>query len=364
MADPNNPEPQDENAAQQAQPDQGAQSQRTTFEEVYTLLHGAISQIANQQVIIQHLVEKKEPTARVRGQLPPTFDGKDRQALDTWMFQVDNYLTLAQIPQDSAKVALVVSLLEGGPLSWAQALTETEVAPGIVHPMAHYPTFKAAFKAAWGEQHGADHAIQRLLALKQTGKATDYAAEFRLLLARGKSRPDDTFLVTMFRNGLKDSLQRAIAGKEPHEPTFDTYANWVITVEERLANVRTTTPSSRTESGLPRPTQPTRSTTVPTESREPTSMEVDRAQRRYGTHCYVCGDPDHLANACAKRHRIAATAENIAAGISHERLVDALVDALKVVRNEGRAPTPKAESDSDYPTEKPVSPSAKPKDFA
>ena len=361
MADPNNPEPQNDDTTQPPVPDTGATARQPTFDDLLTLLHGTI---INQQVFLQHMYEKKEPTARIRGQLPPTFDGKDRQALDTWMFQVDNYLALAQIPQDDAKIALVVSLLKEGPLSWAQALTETGVAPDQVHPMTHYPTFKEAFKAAWGEQHGTDHAIQRLLALKQTGKATDYAAEFRLLLARGKSRPDDSFLVTMFRNGLKDSLQRAIAGKEPHKPTFDTYANWVITVEERLANTRPTTSSSRTESGIPRPTQPTRPTAAPTDSRDPVAMDVDRAQRRHGTHCYVCGSPDHLANACAKRHRVAATAESPLAGIPYERLVDAMVDALKVMRGEGRIPTPEPESDSESSTEKPTSPTTKQKDFA
>ena len=364
MADPNNPDQQDDNAAQHPVPEPDANTRQPTFEDVYTLLHGAITQIANQQAVIQHLVERKESNARIRGQLPPKFDGKDRQSLDTWMFQVDNYLALAQIPQDDAKIALVVSLLDGGPLSWAQALTETPVAPDLLHPMTHYPTFKAAFQAAWGVQHGADQAIQRLLALRQTGKATDYAAEFRLLLARGKSRPEDTFLVTMFRNGLKDSLQRAIAGKEPHEPTFDTYANWVITVEERLANTRSAPSPSRTESGIPRQTQSSRPTVAPVENRDPAAMDVDRVQRRQGTHCYVCGHPDHLANACAKRHRVAATVENPLAGIPHERLVDALVDALKVVRGEGRAPTPEPESDSEVPAEKPASPTTKQKDFA
>ena len=314
-----------------------------TWEEVAAQQAELLHALGVSQLTMAQAVNRPTPT-RFRGQIPPKYHGRERTLFGPWIFQVENYLALSGVHDEAAKVAFVISLLEDSPLSWAQALQETPAKEGTIHPMSTFDLFKQALKAAWGEQHSEANATQRLLELKQTGRVSDFAAEFRLLVAQGADRPADSFLIVMFRNALKDTMKRAIAGKEPEGVSFDSYVSWVITLEERLSAARSfptqptrPTPKAPTVNPASRPHQ----STAPV--RDPNAMDVDRAQRtlRKGAFCYVCGSPDHLAHACAKRHRVAATSETAWSGIPRHDLVDALVDALKVLRNSrSSSPTP------------------------
>jgi len=151
---------------------------------------------------------RAQPTHRDPKIAPPeTFDGKPAD-FTAFMAQCTLHITLCTntFRTDEQRVLFVTSYLRKEPLNWA-----LEVINDPEHPLRHdYAALKNALTKVYGNRAYKLQAEEKILRLSQTGSAVHYAQKFQTLAA--PLNFNDDAKCSMFYNGLKPEVQRAITG--------------------------------------------------------------------------------------------------------------------------------------------------------
>jgi ribosomal protein S14 len=152
--------------------------------------------------------------------------------------------------------------------------------------MTDFSLFAAHLKEIFGDPDVVGNVSNKLLALKQTGSATSYAAEFRRLA--GQLEWGNQALVGQFFRGLKNSVQDELVRTD-----YSREINALISQAIRVDNLQQSrlAQSAQVKSATPAASPGQRLT------------EQQKEFRRKNNRCMYCGDPGHFLRSCPARSK-------------------------------------------------------------
>ena len=250
---------------------------------------------------------------------PKHFTGK-RGELENFLSQVRLVTSLQprRFPTEQSKVLYTCSYLQDAAFTWIQPTLEklgTDDEPFI---LSNLQAFFNSLRSTFGDPDRVRTAERDLRALRQSGSAATYAAQFRSLASR--LHWGDEALLSQFRVGLSDDVLDALVAQDI-PPGLDSYILYAIDVDNRLYERRQEKQNRRTKpsTNLPVRAQFTHRNLLPppqTSSTHddggPAPMQVDssrhlkfiplsdkeKQRRRDQKLCLYCGQPNHVVNNC------------------------------------------------------------------
>ena len=143
---------------------------------------------------------------------PDTFNGAmGRGGIDveTWLFQVHNYLVASRKPE-AAWVPYASALLRGPAATWWRVRTHD----GELQLDYPWQVFSSAIKQTFKPINSVQHAKDRIATLRQKRSAAEYCNEFRLLTL-DIPHMNEEWKLDAFLRGLKPNVQRELERYPP-----------------------------------------------------------------------------------------------------------------------------------------------------
>ncbi|KAI2647669.1 Transposon Ty3-G Gag-Pol polyprotein [Labeo rohita] len=234
---------------------------------------------------ILHEVRSFQPVSPSPVARPLPFSG-DNTSCDGFLLQCSLYFEAqpGQFPTDRSKIALIITLLTGRALRWAEALW-TAKSPHL----GSLDLFLQHFRQVFGQPITPITVQEELLQLHQ-GKLPihEYILRFRTLSLT--SGWNDSALLAVFRRGLNINIRQQMAIYEDNVG-LDAFLKRAVTISQHLTDCET----------------PIESATSCTSTEEPMHTDTyhltaqERTRRLQGGLCLYCGAPSHLLLQCPVR---------------------------------------------------------------
>ncbi|RXN09771.1 Retrotransposon-derived PEG10 [Labeo rohita] len=189
-----------------------------------------------------------------------------------------------QFPTDRSKIALIITLLMGRALRWAEALW-TSKSPHL----GSLDLFLQHFRQVFGQPVTPITVQEELLQLHQ-GKLPihEYILRFRILSLT--SGWNDSALLAVFRRGLNTNIRQQMAIYEDNVG-LDAFLKRAVTISQHLTACETPVESAPSCTSTEEP--------MHTDTYHLTAQE--RTRRLQGGLCLYCGAPSHLLLQCSVR---------------------------------------------------------------
>ncbi len=246
---------------------------------------------------------------------PTSFSG-EAVSCNGFLLQCSLYFELQshQFTMERAKVAFIISLLNGRALQWAEALWSSH-SPRINSLEDFVEHFREVFSQPTAEISVHDELFQ----LRQADSSIHvYTLRFRTVAV--SSGWNEVALLSAYRRGLNPALRQQMSIYDD-SVGFESFLQKAARVSQRLT-------ACHTDSLLIATTSPSRSLPVP----EPMITDTyhlsipERSRRLTQGLCLYCGSAEHQLRACPIRPpRPAVSTIQIAPDISNMSLVDALL---------------------------------------
>ena len=151
-----------------------------------------------------------QSSSQLKPPKPSTFHG-DRRTVDTWLFEVDSYLSAFPNTTEENKLAFFVSCLRDTAIIWWQALKASRTEENQVKTCQQ---FKEEFKKHYQPLQAAETARTALYRLKQTGAVKTYIERF-LLHVQYITKMDEDDKIFLFKQGLQAQIARDVSFQRP-----------------------------------------------------------------------------------------------------------------------------------------------------
>lgn len=143
----------------------------------------------------------------LRGKEPPAFDGTETGRFKTWIFDIEEALSLRRLPPGK-EVTFAASYLEGNAKLWFVAMCNEGKRPN------NWFELRSMLSKAFGPANDDERSRILLLGSKQTGSLDDFIKEFSGLALAAQGVDEQTKAV-LFMKGLHVSLQRTVLQQHP-----------------------------------------------------------------------------------------------------------------------------------------------------
>ncbi|CAI5693199.1 unnamed protein product [Oreochromis niloticus] len=206
---------------------------------------------------------------------------------------------------DGAKIALMVQLMTGRALKWAQAVLRS-------NPNVSYPDFLTKFRSVFDKSSNPDAAAHRLFSLKQGKRSVaDFSVDFWILAE--ETGWEEKALRGAFLNSLNEGIRRELAAKELPK-SLDALINLCISLDDHMREYGGRAEGARRATGSPGGWLSTSSDgggqgERELEETEEEPMQLGRARfnkpgwrkKRQMGECFACGKKGHFADSCPSR---------------------------------------------------------------
>ena len=160
---------------------------------------------------------------------PETYDGAKHRDVDTWLFQVEEHMSLTRVPADS-QVAYAASLLRGNAAMWWRELCEGG------NRLDAWDAFKMKVRSQFRMDNLVRRARDDLYALRQKEKesVSDFLHKFRQICIR-ISDLSEAEKLDKFLRALTTNVRMQVELKEPE--TFEEAARFADRADNVLTRV-------------------------------------------------------------------------------------------------------------------------------
>jgi hypothetical protein len=226
------------------------------------------------------------------------FHGAPSENVTTWLFQLNSYYVLQEIPM-RLRVAHAISLLRGDALQWYQNQTATyeDGSTGIIRD---WTEFAGKLQEAYRPPHHEYHLHKQLLSLRQTGSIQEYNAKFRELYNQSKDMAK-TGAVLYYIAGLKERTRVAVETQVPDD--IEQAIRLAAAYDEAAFGFRSGYRPSHSFVQSPAETAPMDLSVV--DGRLPRSRlsEEERDECMRKGLCFRCREPGHTTRYCSKNRQ-------------------------------------------------------------
>ena len=245
-----------------------------------------------QQGALPPPVQLVAPIPRVKPERPQAFTGKKSENLESWIFQVQQFFDLSQVPNED-RIQLAASWFKDHAAIWWQEYHQN------INWTLQPPTweeFLQAIRAYFVPVNTSLNAYDRLQRLHQKTSVHHYNHEFRMLMLELPQMDAATRLHCYLR-GLKDNIRPLVAMQQPAnvaaaEAIAERVDASTYLPQQRNTNYRPNY-GNRTPGG-PSPMELDAITKL-------TSAERERLRKSGG--CFRCRQTGHLARDCTLTNR-------------------------------------------------------------
>jgi Retrotransposon gag protein/Zinc knuckle len=232
------------------------------------------------------------PILRVKPDRPAPFTGKRSESLEAWIFQMQQFCTLAQVPI-ADRVPLAATFFKDQAALWWRSYYQTQnwtAAP------PNWDEFLAALRTQFIPVNTSISAYDRLQRLSQKTSVNAYNHQFREIMLELPDM-DDATKMNYYLKGLKENLRPFVAMQNP--------VNLIAaeTIAERVDAV-TYKPQPRTPANNPRSSYRPPGGVIPMDLdsiSKLTDAERDRLRKTGG--CFRCRKSGHMARDCPLPNR-------------------------------------------------------------
>jgi len=265
--------------------------------------------------IIEELAERTAPATRsIKPKEPERFLGGKSDDWHAWVRSLRLYLRTARVVADDERIQTALAFFGGNASLTAQPYFEMLEND---RELGTFEAFIASMTAVYGQIDREGAAKNAIEALKMTGTAAEYTAEFvrHAQLTRYSEYDKKERYLQGLNAGLLRSLLTSVSNIEANRDakeykggdvslTFDELIREAIRLDnvnervKRYAPPRTTATAPRV---APKPTnRPNGSSTT---EKDPNAMEVDPPATPAGPKCYNCNKYGHLSRNCTEPRR-------------------------------------------------------------
>ncbi|KAL0162334.1 hypothetical protein M9458_041730, partial [Cirrhinus mrigala] len=234
---------------------------------------------------VLHEVRSNPPVSSSPVARPLPFSG-DQASCNGFLLQCSLYFEAqpGQFPTDRSKIALIITLLTGRALQWAEALWTAE-SPHL----GSLKLFLQHFRQVFGQPITPITAQEELLQLRQGNLPIhEYILRFRTLSLT--SGWNDSALLAVFRRGLNNNIRQHMAIYDDNVE-LDAFLKRALTVSQHLTACDA--PVELSPSGTP--------TEEPMHTDTYHLTAQERTRRLQEGLCLYCGAPSHLLLQCPVR---------------------------------------------------------------
>jgi hypothetical protein len=262
----------------------------------------------SQQLAQQQPTHPTEPRASIKAPAPEAFNG-ERHNVQTFLTQCRAYFSVNQTSFGTWKdrVLYAGGKLTGKAADWFEPILRDHLENANAqrreetkNMFAHFDNFAEALKLTFGNPDEVRTAERQLLALRQTGSASHYAAEFKRISA--KLDWGDAAYIVQFYKGLKDIVKDDVS-REGRPDKLHDFIALSIKIDNRQYERQM---EKRGKTGFARPHanqgKPRHRSTATGYHPGPMDLDLDAATRDTKKSpkgkCYNCGKMGHYANKC------------------------------------------------------------------
>ena len=221
----------------------------------------------------------------------------------------------AAFPDDSAKVAFILSYLVGNAAQWSIPLVEGD------DPILYsYPSFKEALRKMFAKHSYMQAIDNELLGLRQGNRdLLTYLSTFKRLVTETKWPEDKRG--SLFYRGLSEELKDALSQIVDPPEDWEELIDLVVKIDhrlnerkgERIKNSRIVVFKSDKKSPESKPSEDTPEPMQIGGLRSPLSKE-EKDKRRRQNLCLYCGKPGHFAKECPVKPKVKRTVAMVQEG--------------------------------------------------
>jgi hypothetical protein len=232
------------------------------------------------------------PAPRIKPERPPPFTGKKSESLEAWIFQMQQYCNLAQVPANDRILFAGTFFKDQAAIWWRnyhQEIDWANQAPG-------WEDFLTTARTHFIPVNTSINAYDRLQRLSQKTSVNAYNYEFRALMLELPDM-DPATRMNYYQRGLKESIRPFVAMQQPADLAA------AETIAERVDAV-TFKPTTRNLGFRPNYGHRTPGGATPMELDAITKLTPSERERlRKSGGCFRCRQAGHLARDCPLPNR-------------------------------------------------------------
>ena len=265
------------------------------------ILHLQQQQEQQQQQPQQHQLPVLSPIANQpqtsrypKPDKPSAFTGRRGESVDSWLFQLEQYFNLTELPEDR-QAFFAASFFKENAALWWQSWYRSLIGE---HPQVTWTEFATAVRTQFRPVNAERIAREKLTNLRQTSSVAAYTHAFRTILLdlSGLAEADRLFA---YIRGLKQNIAALVQVSNP--VTVKAAARTAKNIDAVYWEHR---PKALWAS---RPTRSTGPTPMELDSIRRTPLtESERANLRRTGGCFYCREQGHLAKDYPRKKRIVA----------------------------------------------------------
>ena len=233
------------------------------------------------------------PVMRVKPNRPSPFTGKRSESLEAWIFQMQQFCALAQVPVDD-RVTLAATFFKDQAALWWRSYHQTQ---NWLAAPPNWNQFLTALRAQFIPVNTSISAYDRLQRLSQKTSVNAYNHQFREIMLELPDM-DNATRMNYYMKGLKENIRPFVAMQTPADLTAAEI------IAERIDAV-TYKPQTRTPAPTPRSQYRPPGGAIPMDLDvigKLTDNERERLRKTGG--CFRCRKSGHLARDCPLPNRI------------------------------------------------------------
>jgi Ty3 transposon capsid-like protein len=150
------------------------------------------------------------PATRVKPDRPPPFTGKRSESLEAWIFQMQQFCTLAPVPEHD-RVTFAATFFKDQAALWWRSYYQTQ--DWQINP-PNWGTFLVAMRGQFTPVNTSLSAYDRLQRLSQKASVNSYNHQFREIMLE-LPEMDAASKMNFYMRGLKESIRPFVAMQTP-----------------------------------------------------------------------------------------------------------------------------------------------------
>lgn len=251
-----------------------------------------VALLREQIAYLHEQLNQRSSPAAVRPPKPDTFGGRREENVETWLFQVKQYLDLCKIEDEKTQVQMAAAFLKDtAAVWWRNRLTSSLADLGGLNT---WSVFQTTLAGQFKPVNASKQARDRMARLRQTHSVQAYIHAFRSIALEIPSMTEEEKL-DKFLRGLRDEIRVPVELRGPTSmEEAATFAERVDAIIHKNTTYRPRYSPADNSGPIPMEIDAIKRSKI-------TDQERDQLRRTGG--CFFCREIGHMARDCPRKRK-------------------------------------------------------------